>query len=243
MLLSARFVLRACLGGVVLRSRSTFRFGATLRWFIASGLAVLGFAATHGLVSGSGAAVQTSTTIPTPDPPPTTPPQPTPPPPASPTPQPPPVTPPPPPAPAPSPPPPSAPPAQSSPPPAVAAPVHRPKPVRHREGRAVKHLARPRGPSFSRLQVASQHPQSEAALGAAAPTLGRSSSSNDLMMVIVAITFALGLIAVAAAFVPAWAVPGLALGLLDRGREEIVVAGAVLMLSVCVALLVVFVLT
>jgi len=63
------------------------------------------------------------------------------------------------------------------------------------------------------------------------------------MMVIVAITFALGLIAVAAAFVPAWAVPGLALGLLDRRREEIVVAGAVLMLGVCVALLVVFVLT
>ena len=72
--------------------------------------------------------------------------------------------------------------------------------------------------------------------------LGRSSSSNDLMVVIVAIMFALALIAVGAAFVPAWAVPGVALGLLDRRRSEIVFAGAVLMLSVCIALLVVSVL-
>ena len=243
-LLSTRFVLRACLGGVVLRDRSTFRLAASLRWLIACGLAVLGFATTHAFVSGSGAAIQASTTVPTPDPPPTTSAQPTPPPPAPPPAKAPPATPPPQPPPAPSPPPPS-PPRQSSPPPAVSAPavsapVHRPKPVRHW---AVQHLARPRGPSSLRFEVASLHPQSAAALGAADSTLGRSSPSNDLIVVIVAIAFALSLIAVGAGFAPAWALPGFALGLLDSRRSEVVLTGVVVMLSVCFGLLIALVLT
>ena len=80
-------------------------------------------------------------------------------------------------------------------------------------------------------------------MGASAPTLGRSSPSNDLMVVIVAIAFALSLIAVGTAVAPAWAVPGFALGLLDRHRSEVVLTGVVVMLSVCAGLLVVLVLT
>jgi hypothetical protein len=63
------------------------------------------------------------------------------------------------------------------------------------------------------------------------------------MVVIVAIAFAVSLIAVGAAFAPAWAVPGFALGLLDRHRSDVVVTGVAVMLSVCVALLIVLVLT
>jgi hypothetical protein len=63
------------------------------------------------------------------------------------------------------------------------------------------------------------------------------------MVVIVAIAFGLSLIALGAAFAPAWAVPGFALGLLDRRRGEVALTGVVVMLSVCVALLVVWVLT
>lgn len=227
----------------MLRNRPTFRLGAGLRWLIACGVAVLGFATTHAFVSGSVAALRASTTVPTPDSPPTTAPQPTPPPPAPPAPKPRPATPPPPPPPAPSPLPPSAPPVQSSSPPPVAAPVHRPNPVRHRERRAVKHLARPRGPSSPRFEAASRHPQSAASFGAADSTLGRSSPSNDLTVVIVAIAFALSLIAVGAAFAPPRAVPGLALSLLYRHRSEVVLTGVVLMLGACVGLLVVLVLT
>lgn len=222
-----------------MRNRPTFRVGARLRWLLACGIAVLGLAVTQVFVSGSGAALQATTTIPTPDAPPTTSPQPTPPPPAQPAPKRPPASPPPAPPPAPSP---LPPPAPSSPPPAVSTPVHPPKPVQHRERRAVKHLARPRGPSPS-FQAASLHPQSSAALGAGASTLGRSSPSNDLRVVIVAIAFALSLIAVGAAFAPAWAVPGFALGLLERHRSEVALTGVVVMLGVCVALLVVLVLT
>jgi hypothetical protein len=63
------------------------------------------------------------------------------------------------------------------------------------------------------------------------------------MVVIVAIAFALSLIAVGAAFAPAWALPALALGFLDRRRSEVVLTGVVVMLSVCVGLLVTLVLT
>jgi hypothetical protein len=63
------------------------------------------------------------------------------------------------------------------------------------------------------------------------------------MVVMVAIAFALSLIAVGAAFAPTWAVPGFALGLLDRRRSEVVLTGVVVMLGVCVALLVALVLT
>jgi hypothetical protein len=63
------------------------------------------------------------------------------------------------------------------------------------------------------------------------------------MVVIVAIAFAVSLIAVGAAFAPAWAVPGFALGLLDRHRSDVVFTGVAVMLSVCVALLIVLVLT
>lgn len=122
----------------------------------------------------------------------------------------------------------------------MSAPVHRPKPVRHW---AVQHLARPRGPSSLRFEVASLHPQSAAALGAADSTLGRSSPSNDLIVVIVAIAFALSLIAVGAGFAPAWALPGFALGLLDSRRSEVVLTGVVVMLSVCFGLLIALVLT
>jgi hypothetical protein len=87
------------------------------------------------------------------------------------------------------------------------------------------------------------HPQSALALGAADSTLGRSSPSNDLMVVIVAIAFALSLIAVGAAFAPDWALPGFALGLLDRHRSDLALTGVVVMLSIGVALLVVRVLT
>jgi hypothetical protein len=62
------------------------------------------------------------------------------------------------------------------------------------------------------------------------------------MAVIVAIAFVVSLIAVGAAFAPAWAVPGFALGLLDRHRSEVALTGVVVMLSMCVALLVVLVL-
>lgn len=227
-----------------MRNRPTFLLGARLRWLIACGIAILGLAATQVFVSRSGAALQATTTIPTPDPPPTTSPQPTPPPPAPPAPKPPPAPPPPAPPPAPSPPPPLPPPAQSSPPPVVSTAVHRPKPVQHWERRAAKHLARPRSPSSPRFQGASLHPpKSAAALGVAASTLGRSSPSNDRMVWIVAIAFVLSLLAVGAAFVPAWAVPGFALGLLDRHRSEVVLTGVVVVLGVCVALLVALVLT
>ena len=62
------------------------------------------------------------------------------------------------------------------------------------------------------------------------------------MAVIVAIAVAVSLITVGAAFAPAWAVPGFALNLLDRHRSEVMVTGVVVMLSMCVALLVVLVL-
>lgn len=223
-----------------------FRLGASLRWLIACGLAVLGFATAQAFVSGSRAAIQASTTVPTPDPPPTTSAQPTPPPPAAPPPKPrpatPPPPPPPPPPPAPSPPPPTPPPPQSRPPAAVFTPTHRPKPVRHLERRAVKPLARPRGPLSARTELASLHRQSSAALGAA-PRLGRSSPSNDLIVLVLAIACALSLIAVGASFAPTWAVPGFALGLLVRRRSEVVLTGVVVTLGVCVALLVALVLT
>jgi hypothetical protein len=64
-----------------------------------------------------------------------------------------------------------------------------------------------------------------------------------LVVVIVAIAFALSLILVVTAFAPAWAVPGFALGLLDRHRSELALTGGVVMLSIGVALLVVLVLT
>jgi hypothetical protein len=63
------------------------------------------------------------------------------------------------------------------------------------------------------------------------------------MVVMVAIAFALSVIAVGAGFAPTWAVPGFALGLLDRRRSEVVLTGVVVMLGVCVALLVALVLT
>jgi hypothetical protein len=63
------------------------------------------------------------------------------------------------------------------------------------------------------------------------------------MVVMVAIALALSLVAVGAAFAPAWAVPGFALGLLDRRRSEVVLTGVVVMLGVCAALLVALVLT
>jgi hypothetical protein len=62
-------------------------------------------------------------------------------------------------------------------------------------------------------------------------------------VVIVAIAFALSLIVVVTAFAPAWAVPGFALGPLDRHRSELALTGVVVMLSIGVALLVVLVLT
>jgi hypothetical protein len=63
------------------------------------------------------------------------------------------------------------------------------------------------------------------------------------MVLVVATAFALSLIALGAAFAPAWAVPRFALGLLDRHRSDVVLTGVAVMLSVCVGLLVVFVLT
>jgi hypothetical protein len=63
------------------------------------------------------------------------------------------------------------------------------------------------------------------------------------MVVIVATAFGLSLIALGAAFAPAWAVPRFALGVLDRRRSEVVLTGVVVMLGVCVALLVALVLT
>jgi hypothetical protein len=62
------------------------------------------------------------------------------------------------------------------------------------------------------------------------------------MLVIVAIALALSLIAIGAAAAPAWAVPGFALGLLDRHRSDVVLTGVVVMLGVCVAFLVALVL-
>jgi hypothetical protein len=60
-------------------------------------------------------------------------------------------------------------------------------------------------------------------------------------MVAVAIALALSVIALGAAVAPAWAVPGFALGVLDRHRSEVVLAGIVVVLSICLALLVVLV--
>lgn len=235
-----------------MRNRPTFRPGASLRWLTVCGLAVLGFAASHALVGGSVAAVQGSTTIPTPDPPPprsTTIPtpdprpsrrKPTPPPPAPPT-KPKPVTTPPAPAPppefqpAPSPPPPAARPSHRS---VVHAPVHRPKRAKPREIRPVKHLARPRPSSSPDFQPVSLHSQSAAAVGAAAQG-GGSSSSHALMAVIAAVALAFGLLAVGAASAPARLMPGFALPLVASRRSDLVVAGVGLTLSVCVGLLVV----
>jgi hypothetical protein len=63
------------------------------------------------------------------------------------------------------------------------------------------------------------------------------------MAVIVAIAVAVSLITVGAAFAPAWAVPGFALGLLNRHRSEVVLTGVVVILGVCFGLLVALVLS
>jgi hypothetical protein len=77
----------------------------------------------------------------------------------------------------------------------------------------------------------------------AAGPFADSSRSLNPMVWILTIAIALPLIAMVAALVPAWALPRSALSVVDRRRNDIVVTGIVVILSVSVGLLVALVLT
>jgi hypothetical protein len=68
-----------------------------------------------------------------------------------------------------------------------------------------------------------------------------SRSSSNLMLLMVAIAIALSLIAIATTLMPASALPQAVLRVLDRRRQDVVLAGIVVSLSIGVGLLVVVV--
>jgi hypothetical protein len=78
-------------------------------------------------------------------------------------------------------------------------------------------------------------------VAAAVPPAGSGSSSSNLLLLIVAVAIALPLLAAATAVMPAWALPQAVLRVLDRRRQEVVLAGIVVPLSIGVGLLVVVV--
>jgi hypothetical protein len=233
----------SCGLGVRMRNGSAVRVIAGFRLVLALALALLGLAFTHVFVSGSRAAGVT-TTIPKPDPPPTTTAQRTTPPPAPPPPQPQPqpVVPPPPPPPAPSPQPASPPPAPPTPPATIA---HPPAHVRHVGKQRARHLPKRVHVSANFTPPRSANAQRGAAAVRAAGPLATGATprgSSNLMALLLAIVSGLALIAVATALMPRRALPQFILPVVDKRREDVVLGGIGVTLSIGVGLLIVLVL-